>query len=64
MPPGFYIPRCQHCSFLSQELYLVSPVQQVSLSLKLLKFIVSSQMLALNISRDPYTEDDGIKLEN
>ena len=43
---------------LPQELYIFSPVQQVSLSLKLLKFIVGSQNAG---SWDPYTEDDGIE---
>ena len=47
--------------FLSQELYIFSPVQRVSLSLKLLKFIVGSHMLALNISWDRHTEDDAIE---
>ena len=37
MLPGFLMRHCQHCSFLSKELHIFSPVNE---SLNLLKVIV------------------------
>jgi len=45
--------------------HTVFTVLIVLLVIKLVEFnYVGSQMLSLNISWDPYTEDDGIELEN